>query len=129
MLPIPALTGIVNIHAQKIFLVTPHLTAEMPFLAPTPMIAPVIVCVVLTGIPKCVEMNKVDAPDNSAQKPSTGPILVILCPIVFTILHPPKSVPSAIAVWHASFTHKGNGSSFEIMLFMIRAAQIIPIDF
>jgi hypothetical protein len=35
-------TGIVNIHAQKIFVVTPHLTAETPFLAPAPIIAPVI---------------------------------------------------------------------------------------
>jgi hypothetical protein len=53
---IPALIkaeiGIVSIHAQKIFLVTPHLTAEAPFTAPTPIIEPVIVWVVLTGIPK-----------------------------------------------------------------------------
>lgn len=36
-------TGIVNIHDQKMFFVTPHLTAEAPFLAPTPIIEPVIV--------------------------------------------------------------------------------------
>jgi len=40
---IKAEIGIVNIQAQKIFLVTPHLTADKPFLAPTPIIAPVIV--------------------------------------------------------------------------------------
>jgi hypothetical protein len=41
--PIIADTGIVRIHAQKIFAVTPHLTADTPFLAPAPIIAPVIV--------------------------------------------------------------------------------------
>ena len=44
--------GIVSIHAQNIFVVTPHFTAESPLLDPTPIIEPVIVCVVLTGIPK-----------------------------------------------------------------------------
>lgn len=41
--PMTALKGIVRIQAQKIFVVTPHLTAVAPFLAPTPIIAPVIV--------------------------------------------------------------------------------------
>lgn len=50
--PIIAETGIVSIQAQKILVVTPHFTAEAPFRAPAPMIAPVITCVVLTGIPK-----------------------------------------------------------------------------
>ena len=50
--PTTAETGIVRIHAQKIFVVTPHFTAEAPFLAPAPIIAPVITCVVLTGMPK-----------------------------------------------------------------------------
>ena len=45
-------TGIVSIHAQNIFVVTPHFTADILFVAPTPMIDPVIVWVVLTGIPK-----------------------------------------------------------------------------
>lgn len=70
-------TGIVIIHAQKIFVVTPHFTADARFVAPTPIIAPVIVCVVLTGIPKCVAINKVTAPAVSAQNPSKGLSLVI----------------------------------------------------
>jgi len=70
-------TGIVRIQAQNIFVVTPHFTAEAPFVAPTPMIAPVMVCVVLTGMPKCVAKNKVSAPAVSAQKPSKGLSLVI----------------------------------------------------
>lgn len=43
--------GIVTIQANNKFLVTPHRTALNLFVAPTPIIAPVIVCVVLTGIP------------------------------------------------------------------------------
>ena len=40
--PTTADTGMVSSHAQKILVVTPHLTAETPFLAPAPMIAPVM---------------------------------------------------------------------------------------
>jgi len=41
--PIIADTGIVSIQAQNILVVTPHFTAESLFVAPTPIIAPVIV--------------------------------------------------------------------------------------
>jgi hypothetical protein len=50
--PTIAETGIVSSQAQNILVVTPHLTADTPFLAPAPIIAPVITWVVLTGIPK-----------------------------------------------------------------------------
>ena len=46
-----ALTGMVNIHAQSKFMVTPHRTAESRLVAPTPMIEPVMVWVVETGMP------------------------------------------------------------------------------
>ena len=46
-----ALTGMVSIQAQRRLMVTPHRTAESLFVAPTPMIDPAIVWVVLTGIP------------------------------------------------------------------------------
>jgi hypothetical protein len=65
--------------------------------APTPMIAPVIVWVVDTGIPAPVAQNSVMAPALSAQKPPKGCSFVILVPIVLTIRHPPSMVPSAIA--------------------------------
>lgn len=45
------LTGMVNTHAQSKLVVTPHLTALNLFVAPTPIIEPVMVCVVETGIP------------------------------------------------------------------------------
>ena len=65
-------------------------------MAPTPIIAPVIVCVVETGIPKLLTTNKVNAPAVSAQTPSKGVTLVILEPIVFTIFQPPNKVPIPI---------------------------------
>lgn len=41
----------VNIHAQSKFMVTPQRTADSRLVAPTPMIEPVIVWVVETGMP------------------------------------------------------------------------------
>lgn len=46
-----ALTGIVNIQAHSKLVVTPHLTALNLLVAPTPIMDPVMVCVVETGIP------------------------------------------------------------------------------
>src|ERR1700741_4629049 len=43
--------GIVTTQAQIMWRVTPQRTAERRWDAPTPRIAPVIVCVVLTGMP------------------------------------------------------------------------------
>ena len=88
----------VNTQAQTIPPATPQRTALSRFIDPTPMIDPVIVCVVLTGTPSIEEINKVTAAPDSAQKPSTGFSLAIFCPIVFTILQPPDMVPSAIAI-------------------------------
>ena len=97
MAEIAAEHGIVMIHAQTMFPATPHRTALMRFKEPTPMIAPVIVCVVLTGIPKAEATNKLVAAPASAQKPSTGRSFATFCPIVFTILQPPNIVPAAMA--------------------------------
>ncbi|MNT30261.1 hypothetical protein D3C72_1660470 [compost metagenome] len=59
--------------------------------------APVMVCVVDAGIPKCSVIPNVTAPADSAQTPSNGVTFVILVPIVFTIFQPPLIVPAAIA--------------------------------
>ena len=83
----------VIIQAHNRLIVTPHLTALKRFVAPTPIIEPVIVCVVETGILKCSVRNKVIAPAVSAATPSSGVTLVILVPIVFTIFQPPLMVP------------------------------------
>ena len=87
----------VMIQAQMRLMVTPHLTAEIRLLKPTPMIDPVKVWVVETGIPNCSVISRVTAPAVSALTPSSGVILVILVPMVFTIFQPPLMVPKAIA--------------------------------
>ena len=87
----------VSIHAQIRLKVTPQRTADNRLVAPTPIIEPVIVCVVLTGIFNASVTNNVTAPAVSAATPSKGVTLVILVPIVFTIFHPPLIVPNEIA--------------------------------
>ena len=52
----------VNTQAHSMLIVTPHLTAQSRLVAPTPLIDPVIVCVVLTGIPRFSVRNRVNAP-------------------------------------------------------------------
>ena len=89
--------GMVKIHAQTMLPATPQRTAETRRVDPTPTIAPVIVCVVETGIPNALAMKSMIAPPTSAQKPWTGFSLVMRWPIVFTIRHPPIIVPSPIA--------------------------------
>jgi len=88
----PALTGIVSIQAIINLRVTPHRTAERRFTAPTPIMAPVMVWGVLTGIFKSSERYNVIAPAVSAATPSIGVTLVMRDPIVFIILQPPVIV-------------------------------------
>ena len=75
----------------------PHRTADRRRVAPTPTMAPVMVCVVLTGMPSAVAVNSDTAPAVSAAKPPTGCSCVIFEPIVWMMRQPPDSVPSAIA--------------------------------
>src|SRR5258708_38467661 len=74
--------GMVRIQAQTIRRATPQRTADNRVVAPTPTIAPVIVWVVLTGIPASAVENRVMAPAVSAQKSPTGFSLVMRDPIV-----------------------------------------------
>jgi len=62
----------VNIQAHIRFTVTPQRTALNRLVAPTPIMAPVIVCVVLTGAPKLAAVKRVMAPAVSAHTPSKG---------------------------------------------------------
>ena len=56
----------VRIHAHTMRPANPQRTAESRLVAPTPTIEPVIVCVVLTGIPQCVASWIAIAPPVSA---------------------------------------------------------------
>ena len=64
--------GMVNTQAQMIFPATPHRTAVSRFVAPTPIMAPVIVWVVLTGMPAAVAPIMEMAAAVSAQNPPMG---------------------------------------------------------
>jgi hypothetical protein len=100
-------SGIVSNHAITIFPATPQRTADNLFVAPTPMMAPVIVWVVLTLMPPNAVASSVIPPAVSAQNPSAGFSLVTFCPMVFTILHPPNNVPVAIAMCEQMMTQNG----------------------
>src|SRR6266852_2868848 len=107
----PAAAGIVITQAYTIELATFQRTAETRRAAPTPTMAPVMVCVVETGTPSQVAMNSVAAPPVSAQNPCIGVSFVIRRPMVRTIRQPPIRVPSAIAAWHDSTTQNGTENS------------------
>ena len=72
-----AAAGIVTIHAITMLPARPQRTARTRCAEPTPTMAPVIVCVVDTGIPRLEAMNNVMAPPVSAAKPPTGRSFVI----------------------------------------------------
>ena len=61
--------GIVRIQAQTILPATPQRTAERRCIDPTPTMAPVMVCVVLTGIPSLAVKNNIAAAPVSAENP------------------------------------------------------------
>ena len=92
-----AAAGIVSTQATTRLKVTAQRTALTSWAEPTPTMAPVMVCVVETGMPKEEARNRVIAPLVSAQNPPTGLSLVIFWPMVLTIRQPPNSVPRAIA--------------------------------
>ena len=85
------------IQAVTIPFATPQRTARTFFAAPTPIMQPVMVCVVDTGIPSSVAANSMIEPPVSAQQPWTGVNRVILLPMVWTMRQPPNRVPSAMA--------------------------------
>src|SRR5207245_11305866 len=93
--------------AQTICAATPQRTAERRCAAPTPEIAPVMVCVVLTGMPKCEATNRVIAPLVSAQKPPNGGSLVTRGPRGRTSRQPPGRVPRASAGRALRGAHSG----------------------
>ena len=65
-IPMSAAAGMVRIQAQTIRPATPQRTADSRRVEPTPTIAPVMVCVVDTGMPNAVARNSVNDPESSA---------------------------------------------------------------
>src|SRR5688572_11263580 len=103
---IPA-AGIVKTHATTMLRATPQRTAERVCKLPTPIMDPVIVCVVDTGMPSSVAVNSAIALDVSAQNPPTGLSFVIFIPMVLTMRQPPNAVPSAITKLQLMTTQHG----------------------
>ena len=97
----------VSTQAQAIRAVIPHRTAETRWLEPTPMIAPLITCVVETGSPRCEAARMVTAALVSAANPWIGFRSMIFVPIVLMIRTPPTIVPAPIAVAQATMTQSG----------------------
>ena len=104
MAEITADAGIVRIQTHTILLATNHRTADKRRVTPTPTIAPAIVCVVLTGMPRWAVRKSAEAAAVSALNPPKGESFVIFIPIVRMILQPPKYVPKAIAAWAKRIT-------------------------
>ena len=92
-----AAAGKVSTHATTMLWATFQRTAAVRRAAPTPTMAPVMVCVVETGTPNHVAKNRVLAPAVSAQNPRIGVSRVIFEPMVCTMRQPPNKVPNAIA--------------------------------
>ena len=65
-------------------------TAFTSWAVPTPTMAPVMVCVVDTGMPPQVARPRLSAPPIEAQEPLTELSLVIFAPMVLTMRQPPR---------------------------------------
>jgi len=105
--PRMAQAGKVKIQVKTIFLAIPHRTAERRLVAPTPMMAALIQCVVLTGIPRCEATSITVAAEASAANPWTGRKVVTLNPSVLITRHPPIRVPKLIEAAETITAQKG----------------------
>ena len=124
-----AAAGMVTIHAITMLPATPQRTACARCAAPTPTMAPVIVCVVETGMPKLEARNSVIAPPVSAAKPPTGRSLVIFWPMVLTMRQPPNIVPSADRDVAADDHPAGRLVACVVTPAAISSSQMMPMVF
>lgn len=92
---------------MKMLPATPHRTALIRLLAPTPMMQGLLAWVVDTGMPRRLAPKRTSALLGSAAKPWKGLILMILVPIVLMMRFPPANVPDAMAMAQAAMTQRG----------------------
>ena len=85
----------------------PHLTADGRLVDPTPIMAEVAQCVVLTGMPKCEATSITAAADRLAANPPAGRSVVIFNPRVRMTRQPPNAVPMLMAVAETRMAHTG----------------------
>src|SRR5450759_4610313 len=109
--------GICRIHARPLLRATPQRTPDSRFVAPTPMIAEVIVWVVEMGAWKTnAVVYRTVAAAVSATKPRAGSSSMIFRPSVRMMRQPPEYVPSEIADAAHSLTHSGTVSYTHLTL-------------
>src|SRR5579859_5325616 len=111
--PMRAAPGMVRTQAQTMRRVTPQRTAERRRVAPTPTMAPVMVWVVLTGMPKTAFAMIVSPPAVSAANPPNGVSLVMRWPMVLMMRQPPAIVPPAMARQQQTITQSGTANDFS----------------
>src|SRR5579875_2598869 len=97
----------VKIHANTMLAATPQRTADIRRVAPAPITAEVMTCVVETGAPKCAAVRRTADEVASAAKPRGGSSWMIRRPSVRMMRHPPAYVPAAIAAAAEKMTHAG----------------------
>ena len=85
-------------HAVITFPATPHRTELARRATPAPMIEPVIVCVVETGMPSVEAVNTTIDQAIEALNPWCCDSLVMRLYMVSMIFHPPIIVPSPMAM-------------------------------
>ena len=117
------------IQAETILLATPQRTGRLLARAPTPIMQPVMVCVVDTGMPSQVAANSVIEPPVSAQKPCMGVRRVIFDAHRFYDAPAADSVPSAIASWQVITTQNGTWNSAPRYPCEYSSTAMMPIVF
>ena len=111
MYPRTAERGADKTHAHMMFLMVPQLTAFFPRVRPTPIKVPLDMWVELMGIPRKAAAPNINELDKSLENPWYGRMRVIFVAMVFTIRHPPKTTPPAMATYETITTQKGTTNS------------------
>ena len=91
----------------------PQRTAEITLVIPTPMIALLEVCVVLTGKPMFEANSMTLAAARFAANPLGGESRVNFIPKVWITRHPPTAVPIPMAIPEAPCIHGNTVTSCE----------------
>lgn len=87
---------------------------QVPLHRPTPTVAPVMHCVVLTGSASLVAMIIVTAAPSSMEKPRAGECRVILFPSARMMLYPYVHRPTTIPAPPKARIQRGTGTLDEI---------------
>ena len=98
------------------------------------MIAELMTCVVLTGMPRWLAVKMTVAAVVSAAKPWTGFSFTTLVPMVLMIRQPPAAVPRLMAEAATRMTHSGTSklsmtpavNNARVMMPIVFCASLLP---